>query len=60
MKKGISFREFKIKAIKEEVLGKLFAYFMIETIIVGKLLKINPFNQPAVEEVKTITKKLLT
>ncbi len=60
VKKEISFREFKIKAIKEEVLGKLFAYFMIETIIVGKLLKINPFNQPAVEGVKTITKKLLT
>ena len=60
VKKGISFREFKIKAIEEEVLGKLFAYFIIETVIVGKLIKINPFNQPAVEEVKTITKKLLT
>jgi len=32
---------------------------MIETVIIGKILKINPFNQPAVEQVKIYTKKLL-
>ena len=35
------------------------SYFMIETAIVGKLININPFNQPAVEQVKTLTKKFL-
>tara|TARA_A100001015_G_scaffold22754_1_gene25776 strand:+ start:323 stop:1540 length:1218 start_codon:yes stop_codon:yes gene_type:complete len=59
-KKNILFREFKIKKINEEILGELFSFFIIETIIVGKLLNINPFNQPAVEQVKTHTKKLLT
>ena len=33
---------------------------IIETIIIGKLTKINPFNQPAVEQVKNITKNLLS
>ena len=59
-KKNIPFREFKIKKINEEILGELFSFFIIETIIVGKLLNINPFNQPAVEQVKVNTKTLLT
>ncbi len=59
-KKNIPFREFRIKKINEETLGKLFSYFIIETIILGKLLDVNPYNQPAVEEVKIETKKLLT
>ena len=56
----IPFREFKIKAINEEVLGELFSYFILETAIIGKLIKINPFNQPAVEQVKIYTKKILS
>ncbi|MDA9619027.1 glucose-6-phosphate isomerase [Candidatus Pelagibacter bacterium] len=60
LKKTIPFREFELKKANEEVLGKLFSFFIIETIIVGKLLKINPFNQPAVEQVKIYTKKYLT
>jgi len=59
-KKNIPFREFRIKKINEETLGNLFSYFIIETIILGKLLDVNPYNQPAVEEVKIETKKLLT
>jgi len=58
--KNISFRELKIQRSKEEVLGELFSYFIIETIIIGKLLEINPFDQPAVEQVKVFTKKLLS
>jgi glucose-6-phosphate isomerase len=60
LKKDIPFREFKIKTLNEEVLGKLFSYFIVETVIVGKMLNINPFDQPAVEQVKTYTKKLLS
>ena len=51
-KKKIPFREFKIKSDNIKVMGKLFSTFIVETIIVGKLLKINPFDQPAVEQVK--------
>ena len=59
-KNKISFREFKIKKINEETIGELFSYFILETIIVSKLSNIDPFDQPAVEEVKKITKKILT
>ena len=59
-KNHIPFREFKIKNINEEVLGELFSYFILETIIIGKLANINPFSQPAVEQVKINTKRLLT
>ena len=58
-KNKIPFREFKISTNNEEILGKLFSYFICETVIIGKLLKINPFNQPAVEEVKNSTRKYL-
>ena len=58
-KNKIPFREFKIKNITEETLGELFAYFILETIIIGKLSGLNPFDQPAVEQVKIFTKKLL-
>ena len=59
-KNKIPFREFKIKEINEEVLGELFSYFILETIITGKLANVNPYNQPAVEQVKIKTKKLLS
>ncbi len=59
VKKKIPFREFIIKKIDEETLGKLFSLFIVETIIVGKLLDLNPFDQPAVEQVKVYTKEFL-
>ena len=58
-RKKIPYREFKINKINEEVLGELFSYFMIETSLIGKLMGVNPFDQPAVEEVKVLTKKYL-
>ena len=57
--KKIPYREFDLPEISECVLGELFAYFILETAVVGKLLRVNPFNQPAVEQVKVNTKKLL-
>ena len=53
------FREFRVKKINEEVLGQLFSYFILETIIIGKLININPFNQPAVEQIKLFTNQYL-
>ncbi len=58
-KENIPFREFKINKIDEKVLGQIFSYFILETIAIGKLTHINPFNQPAVEKVKDITRKIL-
>ena len=59
-KNNIPFREFIIKNKNEEILGELFSYFILETVLVGKLMKINPFNQPAVEEVKIYTRTFLS
>ena len=58
-KQNIPFREFKIKELTEEVLGELFSYFILETAIIGRLANIDPFNQPAVEQVKVNIKKNL-
>ena len=52
-------REFKIKKINEKTLGSLFSYFILETIFIARLSKINPFNQPAVEQVKIFTNQIL-
>ena len=59
-KNKIPFREFIVKSVDEKVLGKLFSFFILETVIAAKLLKINPFDQPAVEQVKVYTKNILS
>ena len=43
----------------EMVLAELFIFFILETILLGKFLKINPFDQPAVELIKKDTIKIL-
>ena len=58
--KNIPYQEFTINKKNEESLGELFSYFMLETVLLGRLLNINPFDQPAVEQVKILTKKLLS
>ena len=58
-KKGIPFRTFIIKKKDEKTLGELFSFFILETIMLGKALKINPFNQPEVELIKKETFKIL-
>jgi glucose-6-phosphate isomerase len=58
-KKKIPFRSFEIKKRDEKTLGELFCFFILETILIGKTLKVNPFDQPAVELIKKETKKIL-
>ena len=53
------FRSFEIKKRDEKTLGELFCFFILETILIGKSVKVNPFNQPAVELIKKETKKIL-
>ena len=57
-RKNIPFRSFELNLRNEETLGQLFCYFILETILLGKSLNINPFDQPSVELIKTETKKL--
>ena len=58
-KKNIPFRTFEVNKRDEKTLGELFTFFILETILIGRALKINPFDQPAVELIKTETKKIL-
>ena len=58
-KKKIPFRSFEIKERSEKTLGELFSFFILETILIGKCLNLNPYNQPAVELIKKETKKIL-
>ena len=57
--KKIPFLSIEIKKRNEETLGELFSYFILETIFLAENLKINPFNQPAVEQLKILTKQNL-
>ena len=58
-KKNIPFRSFEINKRDEATLGELFCFFLLETILIGKSLNINPYDQPAVELIKKETKKIL-
>ena len=58
-KKNIPFRSFEIMNRDEKTLGELFCFFILETILIGKSLNLNPYDQPAVELIKKETKNLL-
>ena len=58
-KKKIPFRSFEVKKRDEKTLGELFCFFILETILLGKCLNLNPYDQPAVELIKKETKNLL-
>ena len=58
-KNRIPFRSFEIKKRDEKTLGELFCFFILETILIGQSISLNPYDQPAVELIKTETKKLL-
>tara|TARA_B100000287_G_C20113205_1_gene575213 strand:- start:217 stop:528 length:312 start_codon:yes stop_codon:yes gene_type:complete len=55
----IPFRSFCVKKRNEETLGELFSFFTLEVILLSKLMKVNPLNQPEVELVKKETFKIL-
>ena len=59
LKKNIPFRSFTILKRDEKTLGELFSFFILETILIGKMLNLNPYDQPAVELIKDETKKIL-
>ena len=58
-KKNIPFRSFIIYKRNEEILGELFTFFILETILIARAIGVNPYDQPAVELIKNQTKKIL-
>jgi len=59
LKKLLPFRSFEIEKRDEKTLGELFSFFILETILLGKFLGVNPYDQPSVELIKQETKKIL-
>ena len=57
--KKIPYRSFIINNRDEQTIGELFTFFILETILLGRAMKINPFDQPAIELIKKQTKKIL-
>ena len=58
--KKLPFRSFRILKRDEKSLGELFCFFILETILLGRALNVNPFDQPSVELIKIETQKILT
>lgn len=53
-------RTIDVGKLDERSLGALMMHFMLETILAGHLLDVDPFDQPAVESGKLITRRYLS
>ena len=56
---GCAVRHMHMERLGERELGALLMHFMLETILAGYMLGVDPFDQPAVEEAKILAKSLL-
>jgi glucose-6-phosphate isomerase len=56
---GCPVRTFRLERLDETSLGELLMHFMLETIIAARLIGVDPFDQPAVEEGKVLAKRYL-
>ncbi len=56
LRKKLPFRSFEVYMKDEKTLGELFCFFILETILLGRALNVNPFDQPSVELIKRETK----
>ena len=56
---GRPVRTINLERLDERALGALLMHFMLETILAGHLLGVDPFDQPAVESGKIITRRYL-
>jgi len=57
---GCPVRTIHLDRLDEGGLGELLMHFMLETIIAARLLGVDPFDQPAVEEGKVLAKRYLS
>ena len=58
--RNIPFRHFVFNKNKESELGLIFTFFVLETILLARLMNVDPFDQPAVEQIKIEIKKILS
>ena len=56
---GCPMRTIHLETLDEASLGELLMHFMLETIIAARLIGVDPFDQPAVEEGKVLAKRYL-
>ena len=59
-KNGCAVRNITVKTFNELSMGALLAHFMLETLVLGALLDVDPLTQPAVDGVKVLAKRFLT
>ena len=57
---NFKFREILLSEINEEAMGALMASSIMETIAACIYFEVDPFDQPAVEQGKVLTKKYLS
>jgi glucose-6-phosphate isomerase len=57
---GRPVRRIHVDALDEATIGELLMHFMLETILTGYAMGVDPFDQPAVEEAKLLAKAYLT
>lgn len=58
-KNGRPIRRLHVARLDERIMGELLMHFMLETILTGYAMGVDPFDQPAVEESKILAKKYL-
>jgi glucose-6-phosphate isomerase len=58
-KNGRPVRQIHLEKVDEFHTGALMMHFMLETIIMGKLMGVDPFDQPGVEEGKILARQYL-
>ena len=52
-------RQIHVPKIDERSMGALMMHYMLETILMGRLMGVDPFDQPGVEEGKVLARKYL-
>jgi glucose-6-phosphate isomerase len=52
-------RQIAVPALDERATGALMMHFMLETILMGRLMGVDPFDQPGVEEGKVLARQFL-
>ena len=58
-KNGRAVRRLHVDHVDETVHGEILMHFMLETILTGYAMGVDPFDQPAVEEAKLLAKRYL-
>ena len=58
-KNGRPVRQIHLAKVDEFEMGALMMHFMLETILMGKLMGVDPFDQPGVEEGKVLARQYL-